>query len=43
MFKWEEEDLVELEQNEFNEYVQDDTEFARQALYSNSVYLSRSL
>ncbi len=39
MFAWEVEDVVELEQNEFNEYVQDETEFARHALMSNSMYL----
>jgi uncharacterized protein YbjQ (UPF0145 family) len=38
MFEWEVEDVVELEQNEFNEYVQDETEFAVQAKYSNSFY-----
>jgi hypothetical protein len=39
MFDWEVEDEVELEQQEFNEYVQDETEFARHALMSNSMYL----
>lgn len=39
MFNWEVEDVVELEQQEFNEYVQDETEFARHALLSNSMYL----
>ena len=39
MFNWEVEDIVELEQSEFNEYVQDETEFARHALMSNSMYL----
>jgi len=38
MFEWEVEDVVELEQNEFNEYVQDETEFAVQAKFSNSMY-----
>lgn len=39
MFNWEVETEVELEQQEFNEYVQDETEFARQASMSNSMYL----
>ena len=39
MFNWEVEDIVELEQSEFNEYVQDETEFARHAMMSNSMYL----
>ena len=39
MFNWEVEDIVELEQSEFNEYVQDETDFARQAFMSNSMYL----
>ena len=38
MFEWEVEDVVELEQNEFNEYVQDETEFAVQAKFSNTMY-----
>jgi fumarate hydratase class II len=42
MFKWEVENVVELEQNEFNEYVQDETEFAVQAKFSNMFY-SQSL
>ena len=41
MFNWEVEDIVELEQSEFNEYVQDETDFARIALHSNSMYLAR--
>jgi len=40
MFNWEVEDIVELEQSEFNEYVQDETDFARIALHSNSMYLA---
>jgi hypothetical protein len=40
MFNWEVEDIVELEQSEFNEYVQDETDFARHALMSNSMYLA---
>jgi len=41
MFNWEVDEIVELEQSEFNEYVQDETEFARHALMSNSMYLGR--
>jgi hypothetical protein len=40
MFEWEVEEVVELEQNEFNEYVQDETEFAMQAKFSNTFYSS---
>lgn len=39
MFNWEVEDIVELEQSEFNEYVQDETDFARIAMMSNTMYL----
>lgn len=39
MFEWEVEDFVELEQQEFNEYVQDETDFARIAKLSNSAYI----
>ena len=42
MFEWEVNDVVDLEQKEFNEYVQDETEFAIQAKYSNSFYNSSS-
>ena len=38
MFEWEVEDQVVLEQDEFNEYVQDETEFAMQAKFSNTFY-----
>ena len=38
MFVWEVEEIVELEQNEFLEYVQDETEFARIAKMSNTAY-----
>ena len=38
MFQWEVEKEVELSQNEFNDYVQDETEFAMAAKYSNSFY-----
>jgi len=40
MFEWEEEDMVELEQHEFNEFVQDETQFARDAMFSNTFYAS---
>lgn len=40
MFEWEVEEFVELEQKEFIEYVQDETDFAIQAKMSNSAYLS---
>lgn len=39
MFKWEEDEIVELEQSEFNEYVQDETQFALQAKMSNMSYI----
>lgn len=39
MFDWDVAEEVTLEQNEFNEYVQDETEFARHAQMSNSMYL----
>jgi len=39
MFEWDVNSEVELEQNEFNEYVQDETTFAQQALMSNTMYL----
>lgn len=39
MFEWEEDTIVELEQTEFNEYVQDETHFAMQAKVSNMSYL----
>ena len=38
MFEWEVEKEVVLKQNEFNEYVQDETEFAMQAKFSNTFY-----
>lgn len=38
MFEWEVEEEVELEQSEFTEYVQDETEFARNAFMSNTMY-----
>ncbi len=39
MFVWEQEDKVELSQDEFNEYVQDETEVSRHAKMSNTMYL----
>jgi len=39
MFTWEVEETVELEQKEFTEYVQDETDFAILAKMSNSAYL----
>jgi len=39
MFEWEVEEIVELEQNEFLEYVQDETDFALTAKLSNTAYL----
>lgn len=42
MFEWEVEDFVELEQQEFNEYVQDETDFAIRARMSNTAYLGQS-
>lgn len=39
MFEWEEDEVVELEQSEFNEYVQDETQFALQAKMSNMSYM----
>jgi hypothetical protein len=40
MFEWETSDTVVLSQGEFNEYVLDETDFARQAKIYNSAYLS---
>lgn len=40
MFEWDVDDIVELEQKEFNEYIQDETEFARVAKFSNTMYLA---
>lgn len=39
MFEWEVEDIVELSQSEFREYIQDETDFARAAKFANSSYL----
>lgn len=41
MFEWEVNDVVELEQKEFIEYVQDETDFAIQAKFSNSAYFNK--
>jgi uncharacterized protein YktB (UPF0637 family) len=38
MFEWEVEEVVVLEQKEFIEYVQDETEFALNAKFSNTMY-----
>ena len=40
MFEWEVEDEVELEQDEFKEYIQDTTDFAVRAKMSNTFYNS---
>lgn len=37
-FEWELSDTVELSQDEFNDYVHDDFDFARQARLSNKFY-----
>lgn len=42
MFEWEVKDTVDLTQNEFLEYVQDETDFAIAAKLSNSTYSSSS-
>lgn len=39
MFEWEKADEVVLSQGEFNEYVLDETSFAREAKMLNSTYL----
>jgi hypothetical protein len=40
MFEWEVNNIVELKQDEFNEYVQDETDFAVSAKFSNTFYAS---
>lgn len=40
MFEWEVESKVELEQSEFREYVQDETDFAITAKVSNTAYFT---
>lgn len=37
-FEWEVEDIVELTQDEFNEYVLDETDLSQMAKFSNSAY-----
>lgn len=39
MFDWEINETVELSQGEFNEYILDETSFARDAKFANSTYL----
>lgn len=39
MFEWEVDEIVELEQKEFIEYVQDETDFAVTAKLSNKMYV----
>ncbi len=39
MFIWEVEDFVELSQDEFKEYVQDETSNSQSAKFSNTMYL----
>jgi len=39
MFEWEVDEIVELEQKEFIEYVQDETDFAVTAKFSNMSYV----
>ena len=41
MFEWDVNEVVELEQSEFIEYVQDETDFAIQAKFSNSAYFAK--
>jgi len=41
MFEWEVNEEVQLGQNEFREYVQDETDFAQDALHSNMMYSSK--
>jgi len=41
MFNWEVADEVELSQNEFREYVQDETDFAQRAYFSNMSYSAK--
>ena len=40
LFEWDVKDIVELEQDEFKEYVQDETDFAITAKMSNSAYFA---
>lgn len=41
MFEWEIESEIELTQEEFNEYVLDDTSYARNAMFSNTMYSAK--
>ena len=41
MFEWEVSDVVDLTQDEFKEYVQDETDFAVSAKLSNTAYFTR--
>ena len=41
MFEWEVEDEVELGQDEFRQYVQDETHFAQAAMESNMMYSAK--
>lgn len=41
MFEWDEADIVELTQDEFKEYVLDETSYNQRAIVANSTYLSR--
>lgn len=40
MFEWEQDKILELSQDEFRDYVQDDTNFTREAMLTNSMYMS---
>lgn len=42
MFEWEVEEIVELSQDEFKEYVQDENDFSRNAKLSNTAYFVSS-
>jgi hypothetical protein len=41
IFEWEVKDEVELTQSEFKEYVQDETQFAQEAMFSNTLYSAK--
>jgi hypothetical protein len=40
-FEWDTTDFIDLEQHEFNEYIFDETQFAREAMVSNTFYMNR--
>jgi hypothetical protein len=40
MFTWDVQDIVELDQDEFLEYVQDETTHARESRFANTLYYS---